>query len=379
MSIDIGLYRVRVGLFAILQSMMKGTKSFNAFELLTWLSLILMLSGDIHRNPGPNSTSADLDSSSSSSSDTHSSDNTDLLHSFRSSLSFCHYNVQSFYPKRDILCAELAEFDVLSFTETWLGNDTASDNLTFQNYSTPFRKDRPSDNHGGILVYVKEHIPAIRRTDLEPQNLECLWVELRLKRKRVLLGTFYRPPNSSPLVLGNIETSIGLALDTNIKDIIITGDLNLDMLKQNTRLKVDSISQQYGLSQIIQEPTHYTESSRSLIDVFLVSSKESVCLSGVGDPFLEQNIRYHCPIFCCLNYDKPKCPAFKRNIWQYDRGNYAGLREDASTFSWDTLIHPDINTYATNITHTIIRITEDHIPHKTVTVRQSDPPWMHMK
>ncbi len=220
MDIDICLYRVRVGLFCSLQLKTKGIKPLNAFELLTWLSLMLLLCGDVEEDPGPHSLRSDPLSSDSFSSDSDSNSDAEVLKTFRSSLSFVHYNVQSFYPKRDILCAELSHFDVVSFTETWLGNDVDSDCLDFPNYYKPFRKDRSTDNHGGILVYVKENIPTLRRRDLEPLNLECIWVELRVKRKRILFGTFYRPPNSSPLVLANIENSIGLALDTNIKDIV---------------------------------------------------------------------------------------------------------------------------------------------------------------
>ena len=68
-------------------------------------------------------------------------------------------------------------------------------------------------------------------------NYVCVWVEILIKNKPVLIGTFYRPPNTNVSVLSDIETSINLAHDTGIKDIIITGDFNLDLLKQNTRKK----------------------------------------------------------------------------------------------------------------------------------------------
>ena len=62
-----------------------------------------------------------------------------------------------------------------------------------------------------------------------------VWVEILIKNKPVLTGTFYRPPNSNASVLYDIVTSIDLAHDTGIKDIIITGDFNLDLLNQYTR------------------------------------------------------------------------------------------------------------------------------------------------
>ena len=60
---------------------------------------------------------------------------------------------------------------------------------------------------------------------------------------------------------------IALAVDTGISDIIITGDFNLNMLSQQTSRKIDTVCQTYSLSQIISEPTHFTEHSSSLIDL----------------------------------------------------------------------------------------------------------------
>ena len=81
------------------------------------------------------------------------------------------------------------------------------------------------ESHGDILVYIKNGIPDRHRTELI--NIECLWVEVNVRNKRVLMGTFYRPPNSLPLVLTDIENSIGVAVDTGISDIVILGDTNI--------------------------------------------------------------------------------------------------------------------------------------------------------
>ena len=77
--------------------------------------------------------------------------------------------------------------------------------------------------------------------------------------------------------------------------------------------------QYFGLEQLIKEPTHYTESSSSAIDLFLTSYSNNVFLTGVGDPFLEHNIRYHCPIFCLLKFKNSAKSTLSRHIWLYDR------------------------------------------------------------
>ena len=119
---------------------------------------------------------------------------------------------------------------------------------------------------------------------------------------------FYRPPNSDANYQTQIETSFGLATDTGITDIIITGDFNHNVLTDTSRRKVDSLCQQNSLLQCITEPTNYTEHSSSIIDLLFVSNDASLVLSGVGEPFLQQEIRYHCPIFGIFRFCKRRRP-----------------------------------------------------------------------
>ena len=176
-----------------------------------------------------------------------------------------------------------------------------------------FRRDRIGDSHGGIALYVKDDIPGKRRLDLELANIECLWLELNIRNRKLLVGTFYRPPNSSPIVLSNIENSIGLAVDTRIADIVITVDLNFNVINPSSANKILDICKQYNL-QLMKEPTHFTDYSSSLIDLILVSNLQSFELSGVGEQFLSQDIRYQCPIFSIFRLKKAVQNAFKRDI-----------------------------------------------------------------
>ena len=151
-----------------------------------------------------------------------------------------------------------------------------------------------------------EFIYSERRTDIELPDIKCLWVEFYIHSRKILLGTFYRPPYSLPEVLDSIENSFGIAFDSNAHEIIITGDFNLDMLNTTScREKLD-ICQHYNLTHLKSEPTHFTENSSSTTDLFLTSREDSVLLSGVGEPILDLNMRYHCPIYCVLKLNKHK-------------------------------------------------------------------------
>ena len=87
-----------------------------------------------------------------------------------------------------------------------------------------------------------------------------------------------------------IESSLDLAYDTDASNVIITGDFNYNYLNTAGQRKATSLFEPYGLVQLIDEPTHYTESSESIIDLMLTRNASSLLLFGVGDAFLDQNI-----------------------------------------------------------------------------------------
>ena len=100
------------------------------------------------------------------------------------------------------------------------------------------------------------------------------------------------------------------------------GDFNINMADIRSSRKINDFCQENSLNQIIIDYTHFTETSQSILDLILTNNKNDILLSGVGEPFLEQDIRYHCPVFCVLNFNKQKTHVFKRNIWLFDQGDY---------------------------------------------------------
>ena len=196
--------------------------------------------------------------------------------------------------------------------------------------------------------------------------------------KKHLIGTFYRPPNSPNAVLSSIEDSISLALDTNIQNILLTGDFNFDTLKETSYRKIHDLCRQFNLEQLINEPTYmyFTAKTLHLQSTILTSNKNNIILSGVGEPFLEQNVRYHCPIYCVLNFNKPVSPCFKRKIYLFDRSDYQTFSNDLMDTDWNSLKRNDIDTYAEHITDQITFLTNKHIPNKMITVRKTDPLWL---
>ena len=145
---------------------------------------LIILSGDVHTNPGPNSVNTD-DSVVSS-----------LSHDSLQELLACHLSILHLRPKL-VVRSEAEAFDIAVFSESWLKPDIPDDEVLFEHFLPPFRTDR-TDRPGGVFViYVRDSISCKRRPDLEVRGLEAVWMEVNIKRKKMLIGGFYRPPNSN--------------------------------------------------------------------------------------------------------------------------------------------------------------------------------------
>ena len=126
----------------------------------------------------------------------------------------------------------------------------------------------------------------------------------------------------------------------------------------------------------MDEPTNYTEFSSTIIDLIMVSNIHSVYLSGVGEPFLTQDIIYYCPTYCIFKFKKDISRPFIRKKWLYAKGDYDKFRQIVNDYDWASTYDEDVNLYATNFTNSLLNMAEKCIPSKTVTVRPQNLPWM---
>ena len=85
--------------------------------------------------------------------------------------------------------------DIFLISETKL-NDTFPDNqFQIDGFLPPYQKDR-NDKGGGLLLYVKEHIPT-RKINVEfSPSIEAFVIEIKLKKKKWQLICSYNPHKS---------------------------------------------------------------------------------------------------------------------------------------------------------------------------------------
>ena len=324
------------------------------------MSFIVILSGDVELNPGSGSVEGDSDSSCDNS-----------FEILANHLSILHLNVQSLLPKLDLIAAESEAYNVLVFSESWLKPDIKNDSVYLNNFHPRFRTDRSDRPGGGVVIYVRDSIYCKRRNNLEVQGLEAAWVEIHVKSKTLLVGGFYRPPNSNAAYFELLSESIDRAYNTNIIDIFILGDFNYNLAMLNVNKMTDLI-QEYNLTQLISEHAHFTELSSSMIDLILVRSNAHVLSSG--DTFIPDQVRYHCPTVVLLKFLRTAIKTYSRRIWNYKLADFDKFRELLSDYSLIAKLEEttvlDIN--AQQITDALFFAAEQSIPNKVVTIM----PWI---
>jgi hypothetical protein len=102
-------------------------------------------------------------------------------------------------------------------------------------------------------LYAKDNINVSRRYDLHFDDLEGIWVQIKINGKQILFGIFYIHPKCTQDIRGKLESSIEMAInDTAIDDVIITGDFNHNQLDYS-RNKISFLLTKFSLLQMIDE------------------------------------------------------------------------------------------------------------------------------
>ena len=106
-------------------------------------------------------------------------------------IKFCHQNIRGLYGRIDEVGDILLSynFNIFSLLETSISKDFHNAFFYIRGYSF-IRGDRKSGQGGGVQLYIRDGIDFARRTDLENDETEFLWVEIWLTNtKPFIFGT----------------------------------------------------------------------------------------------------------------------------------------------------------------------------------------------
>ena len=219
---------------------------------------------------------------------------------------------------------------MICLSETYLDSRILSDNgnLELPGYNL-VRADNPiNTKRGGVCIYYENSLP-LKVIDIQFLN-ECINFEIRIGRKLRSFLCLYRSPSQTRDIFQTFADNFELTLDTIIKkNIFLTvtlGDFNAKTtnwykndINSYEGLKIDTITSQFGLQQLINEPTHLTANSSSCIDLIFTSQPNLVMESGVHyslHPYCHHQI-----VFAKISLKIFYLPPYEREIWHFEKAN----------------------------------------------------------
>ena len=224
-------------------------------------------------------------------------------------------------------------FDILTIQETKIDRTYPNSQFQVENYKL-YRNDRIKGG-GGIIVYVRDNIAAVRKRK-SGESLECILLDVYMNNRRIAILCAYKPPSVDNATFSK-ELSAMLDEALSFSDTVIcTGDLNSDILhpqadKKEGRCLLD-VCDVYDLDSIINVPTRISKTRESCLDVILTNASALIKSSGVLEPGLSD----HKLAYAVLNSKLllPKADmVMKRSMKQF---NQEAFIEDLSKVPFST-------------------------------------------
>jgi hypothetical protein len=248
-----------------------------------------------------------------------------------------HLNINGLFAKLDQFSCFIHEhnFDIFLLSETHLNFEQEYPGLAVEGYSF-LRLDRPR-SWGGIGCFYKSNI-QIKCLDVPLFRNEteafCLSVKVPMI-SQMLISCVYRKPDNTKFneffqdlqcYLSKMSTFFN-----DHKEVFLFGDLNVDLLKKWSMgdLLLRTFSE-FGLSQLITEPTHFTKHSESLIDHIYVNDAANIAQSGV----ITSQLSNHDPIFIVRKKSRTIFNSKTIRYRNYKNLNTEDFSTDLSSFRW---------------------------------------------
>ena len=290
-------------------------------------------------------------------------------------------NCQSIRNKRSAISesVEYTKPDVIIGCESWLGPEHKNSEIFPEGYqSNVYRKDR-NKNGGGVFISVHDNLTT---SEVESSQSQCeaVWAELHTNEKSVLIGSYYRPPNSTIDSIEQLSTSIHQVTHNKDKHLIIAGDFNLPHInwehcsitpgapQHAQHQELLSLINEHGLEQMQKQPTRIN----NILDLYLTNHpslvKSSDTIPGISDHHMiivDSDLK--------PKYNRPK----RRKVYKYNKANWSDIKTSAKNLS-DSIMNQterDINTKWTNLKNGLVKIMNDHIPSR-MTSNRHNLPWI---
>ena len=275
---------------------------------------------------------------------------------------------------------------IITLSETWLIGKFDSKLIEIPGYNF-LRLDRKwSDTGknikkgGGLGIYIKNGLDynesIFVENKISTSDIEMQWIEVKIKNmKRILLINVYQPPSGIyKKICTKIYDSISNANIKDNTDMFIMGDMNIDILDNNSPLKkeLENTMRRLGLININKSYTRHSKNRNSCIDLIFSNSD---CIDSYG--LLDWNISDHMGNF--LTRKRTKIINKKINFEGRSYKNY--VKEDFQwaiiNENWDQLYEiEDVNEAWEFMKNIIISNLDRVCPVKNFRVNEHRDEWI---
>lgn len=309
-----------------------------------------------------------------------------LCGDFSRGIKLVQWNIRSLCPtgsntKLDQLRLLLREPDrechILGITESWLNNSYDNKDLMIQGFYPPERFDRSDRSGGGVAVYILSRYNFIRRSDIETQDVESVWVEIKLKnQKPIIICTVYRPPDTNiDQWITKFERELDIAYSGD-SQIVVMGDLNINLnVPNDEKDKLCTCLGQYDMHQIIADCTRCTPHSETLIDHVWSTSPEKITEWKVPKYGLSDHFPTCAVISSKWAASKDHMTIKYRSFKNFDSQSFT---EELGCLPWSVLeVFEDPNDYLDAWTELFMSVLDRHAPTREKRVKRKwQPGWL---
>ena len=149
-----------------------------------------------------------------------------------------------------MLCELIRAFvDVFMISERKLNDSFPEGKFFIDGYHTPFRYDG-NGNGGGILLYVREDIPA-KVICCDFPTSESFLVKINLHKKKWLINCSYNPHKNNISSHLNVITKASDTYYGKYENVVLLGDFHAGI--EETTMK--SFCESYNLTNLTKQPT----------------------------------------------------------------------------------------------------------------------------
>ena len=204
------------------------------------------------------------------------------------------------------------QINVICIQEARIRKNTDTQHLNLKNYTmtTQTSTDRCSKK-GGLVTYVSNNITI---SNSKAYNTYSTWEALCLdivddSNNKITICNIYRPPKnnnnhaSTDLFMQEFNPVL-LDINKDAKNVVLTGDFNIDLLKLNSNEKFqefyDTLTK-IDLLPVITLPTRMSTRNATLIDQIYCKSSNPLTIADSG--ILAAKISDHMAIFAALNFN----------------------------------------------------------------------------